>query len=218
MHVSDGKPQGLYADIVSELDELLPSIDIRLEAAHWNRAKYLVSSGHRTGLVGTYYRPLDRPYLVTYSTPIWTEETAVFCRKGVAKPGWVYPTDYAGLRFGNNEGFKSPGPEFFAMVDAGQITLEEAPLPDNLRKLENNRIDCYVQDVAVTEAEIAKAGYENIERIKVLTSEPVHIGFTDRSSSGPVGAFARTIDLELKRMWNDGTIEAISQRFFTFGN
>jgi len=214
MYVADGKPLGLYADIVRELDTRLPDIKVSLEAAPWNRAKYLVSSGRRAGLVGTYYRPRDRPYLTAYSIPIWTEETAVFCRKGIAEPDWSFPSDYAGLRFGNNEGFKSPGAAFFAMVDAGQISLEEASLPDNLRKLENSRIDCYVQDVAVTEAEIAKAGYSNIERITVLTSEPVHIGFTGRSPSGPTDAFTQILDRELTRMWDDGTIESIAERYF----
>lgn len=205
---------GIYSKVVAAANQRLTGYKIVINAVPWKRAQYLVEHGQAHGLLGTYYKPVLRPWIASFSEPMIEETIFVYCHTGRAKPGWIYPRDYAGLVFGNNVAFGTPGPEFFQMVDAGQIALEEEETTEeNLRKLQNGRIDCYVQDSVATERVIAERGYDKIERLVQTPPETGHIGYS-RKWTGPVAeAFIADMNQVIRDMRADGTIDKIIEGY-----
>lgn len=203
-------PAGIYADIIREADRRLQDYDILLTASSWPRAKHLVETGQINGLVGTYHKPVRRPWIRHYSTPLATETVYVYCRDGVAKKSWDYPKDYAGLLFTNNAGFATPGTEFFEMVDQGKIeVVEEQTTDENLRLLHLGRADCYVQEQVAVEISIRFNNFDNIKAIRKVLTEPAHIGYSEHWSAGEGNTFIADMDRILDEMTQDGTIKGI---------
>jgi polar amino acid transport system substrate-binding protein len=156
MTAEESGPAGIYAEIIKEADKRLPGYKIELTSAPWTRAKFLVQSGKVNGLVGTYHKPIRRPWIRHFSTPMATETIYVYCREGVAQDHWDYPKDYAGLLFSNNAGFLNSGHvSFLRWYSAGKIQLIEEQTTDaNLRLLQLGRADCYVQQQEAVELSI----------------------------------------------------------------
>ncbi|ASP34054.1 ABC transporter substrate-binding protein [Labrenzia sp. VG12] len=205
---------GIWADVVKEAGRRMDGMSFKLDAVPWSRAVGLVEKGRAHGLVGTYYKPEARPWIATYSEPAMTEQVSVYCHPGVAKADWTYPDDYKGLTFGNNTGFQTPGAKFFAMVEAGDITLQEAPSTEqNLKKLSAGRIDCYVQERLSAEIAINSGGIDNVERVTDASSEESFIGYTDTWTGPEAEAFIAAMDKAIKEMKADGTIDKIIKNY-----
>lgn len=201
---------GVYADIIHVADRRLPGYTIDLKATPWSRALHLVREGHVDALVGTYHRPRERPWLGRYSTTIMYENIYVYCHEGVAERNWSYPEDYAGLVFGNNKGFETPGAAFFELVSKGEILLaEEQNTALNLRLLQYGRLDCYVQDEAVVRPILLEKGYDKIVPVRQLTYEAVHVGYSEKWTADVSNAFISALDRVLTEMKKDGTIDEI---------
>lgn len=210
MSESGDKPTGIYAAILLEAGKRLTTGQLVIQAVPWTRATVLVENGRAQGLVGSYYKPDDRPWIRHWSEPIFIEEVSVFCREGVASKDWAYPDDYEGLLFGNVAGYKAPGPRFFEMVEAGKIKLEEAQTTEqNLSKLVLGRIDCYVVERLATEMLMRKNGYDTVEIVTTASQEPAYIGFSDKWTGPEADAFIAELDEILKTMKADGTIDRI---------
>lgn len=203
-------PGGVYAEIIYEVDRRLPGYQIELEALPWSRALHLVASGRINTLLGTYYRPKERPWLSLYSDVITYESVFVYCRKGVADNSWVFPDDFTGLVFGNNSGFETPGPAFFDLVGEGKIFLNEEQTTElNLKLLHYGRADCYVQDKSVVDPILSKHVYDMIEPVKQLTYEAAHVGFSEAWDKQTADKFKRELDRVLQEMKLDGSIDRI---------
>lgn len=210
MSEADNRPDGIYAAILEEAGKRLKNGRLVIRAVPWTRATVLVKNGHAQGLVGSYYKPDDRPWIRHWSEPIFVEEVSVFCREGVASKDWTYPDDYEGLLFGNVAGYRAPGPRFFQMVAEGRIKLEEAQTTEqNLSKLVLGRIDCYVVERLATEMLMRERGYDTVEIVTTASREPAYIGFSDKWTGPEADAFIAELDVVLKAMKADGTIDRI---------
>ncbi|ASP31933.1 hypothetical protein CHH27_00705 [Labrenzia sp. VG12] len=210
MSVTQDQPDGLYAAIIQEAKRRIGNKDLVLRAVPWTRATVLVESGKAQALVGSYYKPQDRPWIRHWSEPLYQEEVSVFCRQGIAKAGWIYPDDFKGLLFGNVAGYKAPGPRFFEMVEQGSIMLEEAQTTEqNLSKLVLGRIDCYVVERLATEILIKRENYKNVEIVATASIEPAYIGWTDKWTGPEADALIEAMDKALTAMKADGTIDSI---------
>ncbi len=214
MGLENGQPTGIWAEFINEaLSRVGGEYDVVLEAVPWSRAVKLVESGQAHGLIGTYYRPDSRPWIGTYSTSPVTEKVSVYCREGVAQSDWAYPADFAGLTFGNNAGFGTPGKAFFEMVDAGTITLQEAQTTEqNLKKLEKGRIDCYVQEQLAAEMVINGNGLKGVVRVLDASAETAHIGFRADWQDEDSKKFIADFNAALQSMMDDGTVAEIVSR------
>jgi len=201
---------GIYRDILEEARQRLAQGTFALQAVPWPRAIELVRSGGAQGLVGTYHRPLARPWIRIFSQPLYTEQVSVFCREGVASESWSYPADFKGLTFGNNAGFRTPGQSFFEMVESGDITLLEAQTTEmNLRMLDLGRLDCYVQERLTAEREIRHNKLKNIRRVMTISSETAHIGYSRHWTGPAADAFIAEMDQVLEEMSVDGSVSRI---------
>ncbi|MTI45491.1 amino acid ABC transporter substrate-binding protein (PAAT family) [Roseibium hamelinense] len=212
-------PTGIYTDIMREADRRMPGFRFEIHAVPWKRALYEVETGTADGVIGTYYKAKERPYIAVFSEPFNDEETFVYCKKGIAQQTWRYPMDFADLVFGNNASFQTPGPEFFDMVRAGKIGLEEALGTDeNLRKLQNGRIDCYVQDGVATDGYIEAHGYDQIERVKPVKTEQAFVGFSKAFADKQGTDFIPQFNAVILAMKQDGTIKTIVRRHLGGGS
>lgn len=204
-------PGGIYAEIIREVDRRLPGYQIELQALPWSRALHLVASGRIKTLLGTYQRPKQRPWLRQYSKVITYESLFVYCRKGVADKTWSFPDDYAGLVFGNNSGFETPGPAFFDLVAAGRIFLNEEQTTElNLKLLQYGRADCYVQDKSVVDPLLSTGLFDMIEPVKQLTYETTHVGFSEAWDAQQADRFKQELDRVLEEMKQDGSLDSIT--------
>lgn len=214
MSENDGKPAGIYAVIIEEAYQRLGNDNLVLKAVPWTRATVLVENGHAQGLVGSYFKPKDRPWIRHWSVSLYDEEVSVFCRRGIARREWRYPDDYKGLLFGNVAGYRAPGERFFEMVAAGDIKLEEAQTTEqNLSKLVLGRIDCYVVERLATEMLIRQKNYDNVDIVGTASIEPAYIGFSDKWTGPEADAFLQEFDRVLNAMKADGTIARIVASF-----
>ncbi|XYK81771.1 MAG: substrate-binding periplasmic protein [Labrenzia sp.] len=211
MMKSDNKPAGILTDIVLAAAERMEGYgDLLLEALPWPRAVKLTEVGRAQGLVGAYYQPEARPWVQAYSEPLLVEQVGIYCRKGIANPDWAYPTDYKGLIFGNNYSFETPGHQFFTMVEAGDITLEEALTTEqNLMKVDLGRADCYVQERLVAEKVIRDNQLNNVEFIGIASEERSMVAYPKAWEGPGAKSFIEAFDEVIIEMRQDGTIEMI---------
>ncbi|MTI04230.1 transporter substrate-binding domain-containing protein [Roseibium denhamense] len=210
MSVTTGEPDGVYAAVIREALRRTNAASATLRAVPWTRATVLVEKGAAHGLVGSYYKPHERPWIRRWSEPLFREEVAVFCRKDIAQPGWIYPDDYKGLLFGNVTGYKAPGPRFFEMVDQGTIKLEEAQTTEqNLSKLVLGRIDCYVVERLATEILMRAKGINTVDLVAIASVEPAYIGYSEHFNGPQADAFIDKMDQAIKDMKEDGTVDRI---------
>lgn len=201
---------GIYRDILKEAGQRLERRGFQVQAVPWPRAIELVRGGGAQGLVGTYYRPDARPWIRTFSVPLYEEQVSVYCRKGVAEEDWSYPADFKGLTFGNNTNFRTPGERFFELVASGDITLLEAQTTEmNLRMLDLGRLDCYVQERLTAELEIRRNGLQNVRRVKTISSETAHIGYSSHWTGLEADSFIDDMNQVLTEMHADGTVSRI---------
>lgn len=201
---------GVYSDILDEAGERLQKSEFALQAVPWPRAIELVRGGGAQGLVGTYYRPVVRPWIRHFSVALFTEHVSVYCRPGIARQDWSYPEDFRGLTFGNNTGFRTPGARFFELVEAGDITLLEAQTTEmNLNMLELGRLDCYVQEQLTAEREIRRNRLKNVQRVQTISSETAHIGYSMSWVGAEADAFIVEMDRVLTEMHQDGSVNRI---------
>jgi len=210
MAEQDFEAVGIYSDILDEAAKRLSASAITVKAVPWSRALKLVRSGGAQGLVGTYYRPVVRPWIRVFSVPLLTEQVFVFCRDGIARADWNYPADFKGLTFGNNTGYRSPGQRFFELVEAGEISVVEARTTAmNLNMLALGRIDCYVQERLSAEREIRRNKLRNIVPVKAISAETAHIGYSSSWTGPEADAFIIEMDRTLTELHRDGSVDRI---------
>lgn len=208
----DGKSVGIIADIVAEAASRIDGdYDVKVESVPWQRALAMVESGDAQGILGTYYRPEARPWIGVYSEPVTLERVVVLCRDGLDVSGFAYPADFAGLTFGNNAGFKTPGDAFFAMVDSGDIKLDETKTTEqNLQKLAAGRIDCYVQEELSAQMAANAEGVTGFSVGGEVSVEKSMIGYNHEWATGDNMAFIEAMNAAIKDVKADGTADKIT--------
>lgn len=214
MSETNGRADGIYAEIILEAKRRLNAANLALDAVPWTRATILVEKGHAQALVGSYYKPEHRPWIRHWSVPFYIEEVSIFCREGIAEKHWSYPDDFKDLLFGNIAGYRSPGARFFKLVEEGKIKLEEAQTTEqNLDKLALGRIDCYVVERLATEILMRQKNYDNVEIIGTASTEAAYIGYTDKWTGPEADTFIAAMDEMLSTMKADGTIDRITATY-----
>lgn len=140
----DGRVTGIYVDIIqyalTEMDDTSS-----ITAMPWKRGLRELKTNNIDVLFPPYYRPKHRPYM-SYSTDIINETLVIVCNAKLAKQLTHFPEDYKGIKLGKNLGF-SMGEAVEEAVKENIVMLHEAKgMAANLKKLINNRINCYVND------------------------------------------------------------------------
>ena len=188
-YVLNGETKGIYIDLVKKAAKYLqPEYDVTVVAMPWKRALKELEMGHGFAVLPPYLHTELRPYIHPYSVPIATEQVVTFCRRGIElekafTPSLKLPNP---ISIGLNSGYLILTDKYHdAVHNENLIVLENKSTEANIIKLLKGRVDCYVNDELSTEYSLAlikngTAGLPgiDIEKMDVLSSQTVHIGYT----------------------------------------
>lgn len=186
----NGVAKGFYVENLQRVVKKIPGYEVQIKFVPWARAVEEVKSGIGAGLLGAYYRPLERPFL-NHSASIFEEEVAVHCNRDKVENKKLesYPDDFAGLTFGNQRAYLAPGPAFFEMAKQGKITVVDGvEFTGLVKKMLVGEIDCVVNpSIVLNEALIdleskglpERMRYKS-KRIMSIKTETVHVGFSKK--------------------------------------
>ncbi|MYM22548.1 DUF445 family protein [Duganella sp. FT135W] len=225
----DGKPAGLYHDIVQAAFSHMQGYKIEVHTVPWKRGMALLKSGTGFALYPPYMNTKDEPWTWPYSQPLFEEHVVAYCRKDViaAKPRKRWPEDFYGLTIGNNAGFIVGGEAFDAAVKAGHLRIEEGKDSEtNIIKLGMKRIDCYINDrvsIQWTLNQLKASGKyheglahaELAEAIQIAANQG-YLGYTSRDKGRYTykSDFVKQFDAAIQQMKRSGEMDTITRNFF----
>ena len=222
---ADGAPAGIYVRILQAAVDKMPQYDLRFENVPFKRGMDLLQSGQIMAFFPPYLRD-DRNWVERYSVPILSETVVAICSKDyvLSHDLRVFPDDFTGARFANNAGYRLAGEDFFDMVAAGEITLEEANTTEsNLRFLMAGRVDCYVNErmailAGLRELAVDKEQSRNIDETAIIGQEFGYVAFgPDPDGSWPYrDQFADDLDDVLRQMRDSGEIDQLVVEYFAY--
>ncbi|TDR73905.1 substrate-binding periplasmic protein [Paludibacterium purpuratum] len=223
---------GIYPDILRAAAKHIAGYRIELKPTPWRRAMAQLQAGTELAAAPPYYRPLERPYIGSYSAPMLDEHVVVFCGKQIFSdtPRQRWPDDFLGLLFGNNFGFLLGGDNFWRAARSGKIHIEEAPgSRANLLKLVDKRIDCYLNDQLAVRIELGRmqslgllsaAQRQQIQEGPTVSTEQSYVGFTNRDNGKfPFkDDFIKKLNAALTTLHQSGEITRIVGRYLNGKN
>jgi polar amino acid transport system substrate-binding protein len=211
-----GQVTGIYADIIQQA---LGSMKDRssIVAMPWKRGLSGLETKGIDALFPPYLRPKQRPYM-SYSTDILNETLVIVCNTKVSGRLKNFPEDYKDIRLGNNAGF-SPGKNVDEAVEKKIIKLYEAKgMTANLKKLINNRINCYVNDRLSILFELkqmaARGEYDgsSVVETHVLGIEKGYLAI-HKDASAEIKGFISRFNGVIEAMKSSGKIDEIIAKY-----
>lgn len=184
----NGVPKGAYIENLQRVLKKVPGYNVQIRFASWARALEEARTGNSAGVLGVYYRPSERPFLI-HSKGFYKEEVAVYCNreKIAGRTFEAYPDDFVGLRFGNQKGYLAPGPRFFEFAKAGKIAIVEGlEFSGLVKKMLAGEVDCVANPGLVLDEAIKTLESQGLplhmrqkaKRIMTVQTETVHLGFS----------------------------------------
>lgn len=211
-----GEAKGIYSDIITQA---LASLNngSKVKVMPWKRGLSGLKLKNIDALFPPYYRPEKRPYMA-YSTDILNETLVIVCNQKVAERLKSFPEDYHGISLGQNSGFAS-GSAVNDAVASKTIKLYEAKgMKANLKKLINNRINCYVNDRLSILYELKKmterGAYDgkSIVETHVLGVEKGYLAI-NKNAEASVKEFLGQFNHVIKEMKASGEIDRIISNY-----
>ncbi|USD67052.1 transporter substrate-binding domain-containing protein [Vibrio sp. SCSIO 43136] len=204
----DGKPEGIYVEILTEAFSRMPEYEVSIRMTPWKRGLKNLKDGRVFALFPPYYTELRDPWM-KFSAPILREQVVVFGKREIFEDRYQWPVDYYGLKIGLNRGFNPfsmGGNAFGDAVEAGRIRVDESANNDsNLAKLVSGRIDAYINDQFIDISdypEIVIGGVANVNH--------GHLGYTRKTDKYPYSAdFQQQFDTAIGQMIEENQIEEI---------
>ncbi|MAL40913.1 MULTISPECIES: transporter substrate-binding domain-containing protein [unclassified Thalassospira] len=217
--------EGIYVRILKKAFARMPQYHLDIVSVPFRRGMELLKDGKIMGFFPPYARK-DRDWIDRYSIPILRETVVVLCSNDYAHSHdlKVFPRDFKDARFANNAGYRLAGEAFFDMVDAGDITLEEAnTTASNLRFLMAGRVDCYVNErmailAGMRELAIDKNMARLFNETAIIGQEFGFVAYgPDPDNQWPWrDQFADDLDKALADMRNQGEIDRLVVDYFAY--
>jgi polar amino acid transport system substrate-binding protein len=211
-YIEDNKPKGIYVDVLKLVFTKMPDYEVSFSMVSWNFGLACIKRGECMALFPPYIAENRLPWML-YSEPILSEQVVVFGKKEKLKGKTKWPQDFFGYHMGLNRGFhyRAMGGKSFAdACRTGKIKLQEAESNDlNLRKLEKDRIDFYLNDRLI---DISM--YPSIVRGIVVKKNLGHLGFTRNDAKFKfLSDFRKQFNSNIKEIKASNQIEKIIQRY-----
>ncbi|WP_170211659.1 substrate-binding periplasmic protein [Rhodoferax bucti] len=178
MYAIDGEPAGVYPALVKAVFARA-GVPVQLQAKPWVRVLNDVDRGH--GGIGGVYRTNQRARKWDFSTPLLTENIAVFLRKDA---NWTF-TDFSDLNdrtIGTVRGW-SYGESFNTARAIPLLSAEDTQSDRiNLRKLASGRLDAVLAVEEAGNIALKSMGISTIAQAgRYLSANPAHIAFAKSS-------------------------------------
>ncbi|XPV77356.1 MAG: substrate-binding periplasmic protein [Desulfovibrio sp.] len=219
-YIDDGKPAGIYIDILKEAFKRMPDYNVSIKMEPWKRILRNIKQGNYFAAFPPYYRS-SRTWMDPYSVPILDEEMCLYCREDVVGQKRTWPEGYYNLIFGNNAGFLPGDKTFRDAIAAGKVTIEEcSSTQSNLLKLQKGRIQCYINDAFSVQHEtkqlIRSGDFSSDHKIRMIQSiskEQGHLGYSKKFKASYKKDFIKKFDEVILNMKKEGAIETIQANF-----
>lgn len=211
-----GKPEGIYTDIITQALKVMKD-NSKVVVMPWKRGLSGLKSKKIDSLFPPYYRPEQRPYMV-YSTDILNETLVIVCNEKVAGRLKSFPADYKGISLGQNAGFASGETVDNAVKDKIIKVYEAKGMRANLKKLINNRINCYVNDrlsILYDLKQMADQGEydgKSVVETHVLGVEKGYLAI-NKDAGADVKAFLEKFNTAIEGMKTSGEIDQIISKY-----
>lgn len=214
----EGKPQGIYVDILNKAFAKMDGYKVAIEAVPWKRGLKMLEDGTGFGIFPPYKRPKDRPWM-DYSDPILNEKYAVMmlsAQTDKPRPNW--PGDYFGLTLGKNAGFALPENDALKQaIKDGKIVIDESGSSEqNLLKLSKGSIAGYITDPIAAQQEWKKllgerkVSGELVEAATISTEEGfLGVTNTDKGAFAFKADFLGKLNAILAEMKKNGEVQKI---------
>lgn len=211
-----GKITGIYTDIIQQaLATMKDSSNVT--AMPWKRGLSGLKTKSIDALFPPYFRPKQRPYM-DYSTDILNETLVIVCNAKVSGRLKSFPGDYKGISLGKNAGF-APGAAIDDAVKKKVLKIHEAKgMTANLKKLINNRVNCYVNDRLSILYELkkmaARGEYDgsSIVETHILGVEKGYVAI-NKGASAEAKAFINKFNEAIEGMKASGKIDEIIAKY-----
>lgn len=217
--VANGQFKGIYVDLLRQAGKkLAPHYEVLVEPMPWKRGLGALQSGAVLGLFPP-YRVANRDYIGAYSVPLFRETVALFCTPAImAVPRRHFPDDFKQVRIGINLGFVL-SKRLVEAARSGTVLLEEAKgTQANLRKLAQNRVDCYANDrVAVlysfkqlqNSPSFLPGRRFQLMEAAVLSGEEAYIGYSKAFQAPYKADFISRMNAALQELSKAGAMERV---------
>ena len=221
-YVSNGRPKGLYVDLIRAAFARMEDYDLNLFMHPYKRILTGIREGTNFAFFPPYSLPKLRPWIDTYSAPLFSEEPLLYCSNEVAaKRSFVlWPESVYGLRVGTNIGYQAGGAQFHWNSAHGKIKISQGLTTlGTIKMLINNRIDCYMNDRQVILYTIRQGGISDIfhqtaKEVLSLGVQDAFIGFSRYNNPPYKADFIKKFNTALQQLKDNGEYDAIYQKHF----
>ena len=228
-YAEDGKPKGIYVDMLKLVFSKMPGFQVTLEPVPWKRGKKIMQEGEGFALAPAYFHGHDWPFLYPYSLPIFSETVIAICNESVMahpRPNW--PDDYKKLIIGNVAGYDGwGGIKFRKLVSKGMIYYQEVQNAETLiDMLLKGRLDCIMMENMIFDyhvrrlpSSLTRKEKEQIVYKKAATigTDSVYIGYSAPAWQKGTYPFARdfqkAFDNAVYQLTQSGEIKNIFKAF-----
>jgi len=206
------QPKGIYFEVLKLAFAKMPDYDVQIRMIPWKRGLSCLKRGACLALFPPYYAEKRLSWMML-SEPILEEQILVFGKAEKLKGKTKWPQDFLGFQIGMNNGFSPQalgGNAFGEAFEAGKVVIQEAKNNDhNLRKLEKDRIDFYINDRLI---DISK--YPSVKRGLVTNINYGHLGFTRKYENFKyLHDFKQKFDTIIKEIKASDQIEKIVKKY-----
>lgn len=156
-YLENGELKGIYVDLFKQIAaKLAPAYDLQLNATPWNRGIRNLELGRSLALFPA-YRNSERSFVKAYSSSVYQETLVIFCNSSVKNRNLKqFPEDFSGLRIGVNLGMIL-GEKMAVATKKKIFTIVESKVTEeNLLKLYDKQIDCYVNERMIIDYSVEK--------------------------------------------------------------
>lgn len=220
-YMEDGTPKGLYVELVAAVLDRMSGYRYTMPISPWGRLLKGVENGEIFAFFPPYYRPEQRPYVVPYSKPIYTETTILLCRNSInaSRDFTHWPESAHGLTIGMNIGNLAGGPEYNEAVKDGYIRQISNKTPyHSLKMLDAGRLDCFIDSRMIVLDTIRSHPdlhglHAHASETMAIRKESVHLGFSRFNNPPYKHDFIHEFNRALDRLKESGEYDTIVQRY-----
>lgn len=207
---------GIYPDIIQQALVAMGDSS-KITSMPWKRGITGLKTQRIDALFAPYHRSKER-YYMRYSTDILDETLVIVCNSKVAGRLKNFPKDYKGISLGKNAGF-SLGASVDNVVKNKIVKMYESKgMTANLKKLINNRIDCYANDRLSILYELKRmTGREEYDGSSIVETHVLGVekGYLaiNKGAGEDVHTFLDKFNIAIENMKLSGEIDEIIKRY-----
>jgi polar amino acid transport system substrate-binding protein len=219
-YCEDKKVKGISIDIFKSIFSKIDDYTLEIKGINLEKARKKMKN-REILMLGTMSYRKSRLSYIYYTAPYIYHNKALYCNKKFTKDV-KWPEDFYGLKLARAKGH-SMGNALKKAVEDGHIKIIDGNASENIKKLVENKVDCYIDDSIALKGELIKIKKEykenklpldkinNITKVLSFSKSPYHIGFS-KINFPARDDLIKKINLAIRVMNNSNEIEEIIEK------